>query len=195
MDSGSALVCGEYSSGEEELELQARNKQSDVNYDEVGMDMESSSSSEQEDGIKDDGEKNEMHQSINEGLFSSKEEYKTYQDQFNDEPSTKRKQENDFQDKTNVGSEYGGSRGDKTDKISHSEYGDDHDKDEYGGWHPSVKRKSKNEPSQDTSPPYLEGSHKSDSSLPRNDAGDSFMSREEAKQKLSLKRLVSSVIF
>ena len=190
-----ALVCGEYGSGEENTETNSLKMQSDVNYEEVGMDMESSSSSEQEDGINDDGGKNEMHQLINEGMFSSKEEYKTYQDQFNAEPSTKGQQDNDLQDETNVGSEYGGSRGDKTNKISHSEYGDDDDKDEYGGWHPSVKTKSKKEPSRDTSPPYLQGSHKRDSRSPRNDSGDSFMSREEAKRKLSLKRLVSSVIF
>ena len=84
--SASALVCGEYSSGEEELEQQTRDKQCDVNYDEVGMDMGSSCSSGKEDEGNDDDHVDKKQHSVDAGLFSSKHEYEAYQNQFTCRP-------------------------------------------------------------------------------------------------------------
>ena len=186
----SALVCGEYSSGEENTELKGRDNHCDVNYDEVGMDMGSSCSSGQEDeGFNNKEENIETSHSVDEGLFSSKEEYEAYQNQFKSGPPEIDNKETEFQEDPNMESEYGRSRNEKMNKDTHSDYGEDNvEKDEYGGWQPSSKNKSKNTRSCETSPSSAREPHRRTNHLKRSDDDENFMSREEIKQKQPQKR-------
>ena len=207
--SASALVCGEYSSGEEELEQQARAKQSDVNYDEVGMDMGSSCSS----GAENDGNDenvDEKQESIDAGLFSSKDEYEAYHTQFPSRPpgrGNKGRSQNERSKKHHetvseygagdVDSEYGGgaeNASNKQDKNTHSEYVDDGnhgDRDEYGGWqpnNPTISNKPKTGASRNSSPPSTREPHRRGNSSKGKDGPDSFTSRDEEKQNEHQKR-------
>ena len=200
--SASALVCGEYSSGEEELEQQGRAKQSDVNYDEVGMDMGSSCSS----GPENDGNDeniDEKQDSIDAGLFSSKDEYEAYHTQFASRPperGNKGRIQNEKSKKNcetineygagEVESEYGGreSASNKEDKNTHSEYVDDEnygDRDEYGGWTPSkptISNKPKNGASRNSSSPSTREPHRRGNSSKGKDEPDSLTPRDDEKQ-------------
>ena len=104
-----ALVSGEYSSGDENEDGRAK----DVNYDEVGMDMGSSSGSESE-NENDDSASKDAHPTSKEDLFTSKEEYEAYQNQFEKVSSDKKNVEE--------GSEYGTGTSDNYDnkKMKHS---------------------------------------------------------------------------
>ena len=120
MDSA-ALVSGEYSSGDENEACRAK----DVNYDEVGMDMGSSASeSENEDNLK----YKETHPTVRDGLFSSKEEYDAYQDQFkgasNDNISTRGSQNQEMCD-----SEYGAGAKNNS-STSKQSFGETSEKDD-----------------------------------------------------------------
>ena len=134
MDSA-ALVSGEYSSGDETEGCRAK----DVNYDEVGMDM-GSSASESENEVK--LEFKETHPTVRDGLFSSKEEYDAYQNQFkgasNDKISTSGSQNQKMCD-----SEYG-TGAENNSNISKQSFGETSEKDEYGGYQP-INSKATNE--------------------------------------------------
>ena len=128
-----ALVSGEYSSGDENETCRAK----DVNYDEVGMDMGSSASESENEGNL---ESKETHPTVRDGLFSSKEEYDAYQNQFkvasNDEISTPGSQNQEMCD-----SEYGTSG--KNSNIRKQSFGDSSEKDEYGGYQPINSKTTK----------------------------------------------------
>ena len=174
-----ALVCGEYSSGDENTEMKAKGIQCDVNYDEVGMDMGSSSASETEDDKHGGAETNSTSR-VDEALFSSKEEYEAYQKQFKDNP----KEKNDDEEK----SEYAESKNRVFKTNNHTEYGENNERDEYGRCQPS---KSKN-PKRINSPEVPQSStrepHRRTNQIQRNENED-ITYRDETKQKQPNKRL------
>ena len=138
----SALVCGEYSSGDEN-DPKRKGGQSDVNYDEVGMDMGSSCSSEQEDeGNQDKPNPDDDDKTVAVNLFSSKEEYEAYESQFGSKSEHKNESKAKFEDSTN-NSHHERERNEALHSKDASEYGETVDKDEYGGCQPSSSRKSK----------------------------------------------------
>ena len=96
-----ALVSGEYSSGDENEDGRAK----DVNYDEVGMDMGSSSGSESE-NQNEDSESKEAHPTVRDGLFTSKEEYEAYQNQFKGVSDDKKNDEERSEYGTNASDNY-----------------------------------------------------------------------------------------
>ena len=129
-----ALVSGEYSSGDENETCRAK----DVNYDEVGMDMGSSASeSENEDNL----ESKESHPTVRDGLFSSKEEYDAYQNQFkgasNDKIGAPGSQNQKMCD-----TGYGTGRKNNS-NASKQSFDDSSERDEYGGYQPINSKATK----------------------------------------------------
>jgi len=192
----SALVCGEYSSGDEN-DPKRKGGQSDVNYDEVGMDMGSSCSSEQEDeGNQDKPNPDDDDKPVAVNLFSSKEEYEAYESQFGSKSEHKNESKAKFEDSPN-NSHHKRERNEALHWKDASEYGETFDKDEYGGCQPSSSRKSKTTASRETvstarephrranhSQNYESNIHESNEETERQPTKRSLSSDEKLKDKL-----------
>ena len=150
-----ALVSGEYSSGDENDDGRAK----DVNYDEVGMDMGSTSGSESENECN--TESKELHHSVRDGLFTSKEEYEAYQNQFGNVSSDK-KDTSSSPKQEDADSEYG-TKARNNANINKQPSGDSIEKDEYGGYQPTTSKKASREsPHKQSSSPTREPRRRTD---------------------------------
>ena len=185
-----ALVCGEYSSGDEITEMKGKNIQADVNYDEVGMDMGSSSASETEDDKYSGLEKGSKRR-VDDALFSSKEEYEAYQKQFKDTP------EQGTLDEEEVQSDYTGSKNKTFTTNNHTEYGESIERDEYGGCQPSKHKNPKRLHSPEVPQSSAREPHRRSKQFQRNE-NEEITCRDETKQKQPNKRLeflIAYIIF
>ena len=176
-----ALVCGEYSSGDENTEMKVKGIQCDVNYDEVGMDMGSSSASETEDDKHGAVEKNSKRRA-DEVLFSSKEEFEAYQKQFKDNP-----EEQKFVDEEEK-SEYAESKNKNFKTNNHTEYGESNERDEYGRCEPSKNKNPKRINSPEVPQSSAREPHRRTNQFQKNEDED-MTCRDETKQKQPNKRL------
>ena len=177
----SALVCGEYSSGDENTDMKGKGIQSDVNYEEVGMDIGSSSASDTEDEKHDGLEVNNTEQGVDVALFSSKEEYEAYQNQFKDK-SHKDKAQN-----TEEKSEYGELDNKNVAQHNHTEYGGNNENDEYGRCQPSKSKNTKSVNSPEIPQSSAREPHRRTNQFQKNDNEDDTR-RDEIKQKQPNKR-------
>ena len=149
-----ALVSGEYSSGDENEDGRAK----DVNYDEVGMDMGSTSGSESENECN--TESKELHHPVRDGLFTSKEEYEAYQNQFENVSSDK-KDTSSSPKQEDADSEYG-TKARNNANINKQPSGDSIEKDEYGGYQPTTSKKASRESPHKQSSPTREPRRRTD---------------------------------
>lgn len=174
-----ALVSGEYSSGDENEDGRAK----DANYDEVGMDMGSTSGSESENECN--TESKEIHHSVRDGLFTSKEEYEAYQNQFRN-VSTDKKDTSCSPKQEGADSEYGNkARNDSN--INKQPLGDSIEKDEYGGYQPTTSKKASREsPHKQSSSPTREPRRRTD--LPNKNENYKSNINDTASQKQPNKR-------
>jgi hypothetical protein len=176
-----ALVSGEYSSSDENTEKKEKGIPCDVNYEEVGMDMGSSSASETEDD-RHDGVKTNSKGREDESLFSSKEDYEAYQNQFKDNPEEQKLVDEEEK------SEYGESTNKNCKTNNHTEYGESNERDEYGRCQPSKNKNPKRIKSPEVPQSSPREPHRRNNQFQRNENEDTT-SREETKQKQPNKRL------
>jgi len=180
-----ALVSGEYGSGDENTEQKRKKVQSDVNYEEVGMDMGSSSSEPEDDVNNDNRKEKKVHQPVCEGIFSSKKEYEAYQNQFKEKYRDEKYQEQKHL-KNDANSEYGGNNEETFKAEPRVENKEENDNDEYGRCQPSSNKKPKLVSSREASPTSAREPHRRNLQLHRDE--DNLMERIEAKQKQPNKR-------
>ena len=193
------LVCAGYSSEEDDSEKrkQASRVENDVNYDNVVMDMGSSCEDSDDqcaasEGNGDQSTKDvEKGESLDLGLFSSKDEYKAYQNQFESRSGSRGrtdKQEKEIQENANEygkesSSEYGGCNPVNAKKCKLDTETDEYggmggEKDEYGSFQPKPKNINR-----ESSPVTARGPHSRDNSQREEEVKTGFLSRKELNQR------------